>query len=93
MQSIGYKWKVRDFGSPSNAVRRQFIRKFFRSVLVNQQLLPLTGEEEEEFGSDLITDLKPLGFRDGNLTVYHAIKEKLPSARPSARICLRPITA
>ena len=93
----GYKWKIRDFGTPSNAIRRQFIRKFFRSVLVNQQLLPPTGDESVEFGSDLITDLKPLGFRDdasfemtiGNLTVYHAIKEKLPSAR--IKIRLRPM--
>ena len=93
----GYKWKLRDFGSPSNAIRRQFIRKFFRSVLVNQHLLPPTADDEEDFKADLITDLKPLGFRDdasfemtiGNLTIYHAIKEKLPSAR--LKIRLRPM--
>lgn len=93
----GYKWKIREFGTPSNAVRRQFIRKFFRSVLVNQGLLPPVGEGEEDFKADLITDLKPLGFRDdasfemtiGNLSVFHAIKEKLPSSK--LKIRLRPM--
>jgi hypothetical protein len=69
------------FGRPGNAARRKFIKNLLRVAFVNTELMT---EKEADY-QNLISDCKPIVWKDGkplevtfsDNVLWHAVKEKL----------------